>query len=193
MASTVSSFTMLMKTCKGRDKFCSLIQYTADFYYNCNKYSEIDAVQYSFNEGTNHSANLALKLRSSMKNSRKIFKFLKFIDQISSILKQISSKKPIYMKVVAILEHVMACISSFFDNIIWGINIEVLDYWFSSHYKTFKANKYFFSLCKVIFKMLGNNFKHHNRIKNMKQNVVKMRVYKEDLMVETSPSYEEAK
>jgi hypothetical protein len=50
----------------------------------------------------NTGANVALKLRTSMKNSRKIFKFLKFIDQISSIVKNIESKKPIYLKLVVI-------------------------------------------------------------------------------------------
>lgn len=44
MATYVSAFTMIMKTCKGRDKICSVIQYIADFYYNCNKYSEIKEV-----------------------------------------------------------------------------------------------------------------------------------------------------
>ena len=39
MATYVSVFTMIMKTCKGRDKICSVIQYIAEFYYNCNKYS----------------------------------------------------------------------------------------------------------------------------------------------------------
>jgi hypothetical protein len=39
MATYVSVFTMLMKTCKGRDKICSAIQYIAEFYYHCNKYS----------------------------------------------------------------------------------------------------------------------------------------------------------
>lgn len=39
MATYVSTFTMIMKTCKGRDKICSVIQYVADFYYNCNRYS----------------------------------------------------------------------------------------------------------------------------------------------------------
>ena len=164
-----------MKTCKGRDKFCSIIQYLADFYYNCNKYSEIVAVQNSFQAGTNQGAILCLKLRNSMKNSRKIFKFLKFVEKISSILNQISYDRPLHMKVVVILEHLMASISSFFDNIIWGINIEVLDYWFAAHYKTVKANKYLFSLFKIIFKMLGNNFQHHHRIQSMKQNVLKMR------------------
>jgi hypothetical protein len=63
----------------------------------------------------------------------------------------------------------MAFFSNLFDNIIWGINTEVLDVWFSSKLKKFKANKYFFSLIKIIFKMLGNNFKHHSRIKSMKE------------------------
>ena len=35
--------------------------------------------------------------------------------------------------------------------------------------KRFKANKYFFSMMKIIFKMLGNNFKHQSRIKCMKE------------------------
>lgn len=110
-----------------------------------------------------------------MKNARKIFKFLNFIDQIASIMKKIDSKKPLYMKIVGILESIMASISSFFDNIIWGINIEVLDYWFAEKYKYFKANKYFFALCKIIFKMLGNNFEHHHRIKSMKEILWKLR------------------
>lgn len=69
----------------------------------------------------------------------------------------------------------MSCLSNLFDNIIWGINIEVLGPYFSNHYKAFKANKYFFSLAKIILKMLGSyfdilgsNFEHHHRIKNMK-------------------------
>lgn len=44
MATYVSAFTLLMKTCKGRDKICSVFQYVAEFYYSCNKYSEIPEV-----------------------------------------------------------------------------------------------------------------------------------------------------
>lgn len=44
MATYVSAFTMIMKTCKGRDKICAVIQYLAEFYYSCNKYSEIEEV-----------------------------------------------------------------------------------------------------------------------------------------------------
>jgi hypothetical protein len=157
-----------MKTCKGRDKICSVIQYIADFYYNCNKYSEIPIVLALFKSGKNVGANMAFKLRTTMKNTRKIFKFLKFIDQIASIIKNIESKKPLYLKLVVILEHLMAFFSNLFDNIIWGINTEVLSEWYSSKLKKFKANKYYFSLLKIIFKMLGNNYKHHLRIRSMK-------------------------
>ena len=89
MATYVSAFTLLMKTCKGRDKICSVIQYLAEFYYSCNKYSEIPEVIDEFIAGKNRGANVAFKLRATMKNTRKIFKFLKFIDQISSIIKNI--------------------------------------------------------------------------------------------------------
>ena len=54
-------------------------------------------------EGMNHGATLCFQLRQSMKNSRKIFKFLKFLEQISSIVKNIESKKPLYVKIVAVL------------------------------------------------------------------------------------------
>ena len=76
MATYVSAFTMLMKTCKGRDKICAVIQYIAEFYYSCNKYSEITEVVSEFKGGYNLGANVAFKLRATMKNTRKIFKFL---------------------------------------------------------------------------------------------------------------------
>ena len=56
-----------------------------------------------FKAGFNKGANVAYSLRNTMKNTRKIFKFLKFIDQISAIVKNIESKKPLYLKVVTIL------------------------------------------------------------------------------------------
>ena len=103
MATYVSVFTMLMKTCKGRDKICSAIQYLAEFYYHCNKYSEIQEILDLFEANRNYSANVAQKVKIAMKNSRKIFKFLKFLDAVSSIVKTIDSKKPIYLKVISIL------------------------------------------------------------------------------------------
>lgn len=131
MATYVSAFTMMMKTCKGRDKICSVIQYLADFYYNCNKYSEIPEVLAAFRSNEHAPAIVAYRVRATMKNTRKIFKFLKFIDQMASIIKNLSSKKPVYLKCVVILEHLMAFFSNLFDNIIWGINTEILSIWYA--------------------------------------------------------------
>ena len=103
-----------------------------------------------------------------MKNTRKIFKFLKFIDQISSILKNIESRKPLYLKIVTIFENLMAFFSNIFDNMIWGVNTEIISICYGHRVKRWKGNKYFFSLMKIIFKMLGNNYKHQSRVKCMK-------------------------
>lgn len=178
MATYVSAFTMIMKTCKGRDKICSVFQYVADFYYNCNKYSEIEEVLTEFRAGLNTGANVCYKIRGTMKNTRKIFKFLKWIDQIASIIKNIESKKPLYLKVVQILEHLMAFFSNFFDNLIWAINTDIITIWYASKLKTFKGSKYRFSLGKIIFKLLGNNYKHQSRIKDMKDILNELKQYK---------------
>jgi hypothetical protein len=75
-----------------------------------------------FISNRNYGANVSHKLKIAMKNSRKIFKFLKFLDQISSIVKTIEGKKPLYLKIVSVLEHIMAFLASIFNNIIWGID-----------------------------------------------------------------------
>lgn len=190
MATYVSAFTMIMKTCKGRDKICSVIQYIADFYYNCNKYSEIAEVLAEFREGRNTGAEVAHKIRGTMKNTRKIFKFLKWIDQLASIIKNIESKKPLYLKIINILEHLMAFFSNFFDNIIWAINTDIISIWYSSKLKLFKAQKYRLSLGKIIFKMLGNNYKHQSRIKCMKEILNELKQFKEEQICSSDRTYE---
>lgn len=114
-----------------------------------------------------------------MKNTRKIFKFLKWIDQIASIIKNVTSQKPLYLKIVTIMEHLMAMLSNFFDNFIWAINTDIISIWYSSKLKRFKAFKYRFSLGKLIFKMLGNNYKHQSRIKSMKDILNELKQFKE--------------
>lgn len=74
----------------------------------------------------------------------------------------------------------MAFFSNLFDNIIWGINTEILSVWYSSKLKRFKANKYFFSLLKIIFKMLANNYKHQSRVKCMKEIINELKPFREE-------------
>ena len=63
----------------------------------------------------------------------------------------------------------MAFFSNIFDNMIWAVNTEIISIWYGHKVKGWKGNKYFFSLMKIIFKMLGNNFKHQSRVKTMKE------------------------
>jgi hypothetical protein len=73
---------------------------------------------------------------------------------------------------------------------IWAINTEILAIWFGSKLRLFKANKYFFSLMKIIFKMLANNFKHQSRIKVMGEIINELKPYREDLITVDNMSYE---
>ena len=45
VASTASSVSSLMSSSKGRDKICSIIQYHADFYLACVKYTNLNEVK----------------------------------------------------------------------------------------------------------------------------------------------------
>lgn len=71
----------------------------------------------------------------------------------------------------------MAFFSNLFDNIIWTINTNILSRWLSPHLKKLKARKYFFSLLKIVFKMLGNNYKHQLRVKGMKEIIGELRPF----------------
>ena len=85
----------------------------------------------------------------------------------------------------------MSFFSSIFNNIIWGIDTDVLAArYFRVRYKGFKANKYFFSLLKIICKMLASNFTHHNRIKNMKEILSKLKYYREDQLQYNTTAYQ---
>ena len=72
------------------------------------------------------SVRVATRIEQSMSNGRKIFRFLKFLDEIKSIKKALSSKKPIWLKVMMTLSNISSFFYYLLDNILWGINIGVL-------------------------------------------------------------------
>lgn len=191
VASYVSAFSMVMKTSKGRDKICSLFQYVADLYYACNKYSEITEVRERFLEGLSTSVEIALKTKDSMKSARKIFKFLKFIDELHSMYKLLDSNKPIYMRLLKLFAHIATFFHNIVDNLLWGINIGVL----SSVYdqktkKKWKAMKHTFSLFRIIFKLLLYNFSFQIRNKEIRDVLVQLRPLKDELIREDSTGHE---
>ena len=191
MASYVSAFSMIMKTSKGRDKICSVFQYGAALYYHCNKYSEIAEIRERFLEGLSTSVEIAYKTKDSMKNARKIFKFLKFIDELHSIYKLTESKKPRYIKLLKLCAHIATFFHNIVDNLLWGINIGVL----SSVYdattkKRWKAMKHTFSLVRIIFKLLTYNFSFQIRNREIRELLVQLRPVKDQPIREDSQAHE---
>ena len=61
-----------------------------------------------------------------MSNGRKIFRFLKFLDEIKNIKKALNSNKPKWLKVMMGLSEISSFFYYVLDNILWGINIGVL-------------------------------------------------------------------
>ena len=84
----------------------------------------------------------------------------------------------------------MAFFSNIFDNMIWGVNTEIISIWYGDRVKHWKGNKYFFSLMKIIFKMLSNNYKHQSRVKTMKEIIKELQPYREELINLDNMSYE---
>ncbi len=78
-------FSQLIKSSKGRDKVCGLLQYLSDFYHSCHKYSDVLEIQNLYHSNNIRSAVIALELKSQFSQGRKIFRLFKFVGQVSTI------------------------------------------------------------------------------------------------------------
>jgi hypothetical protein len=115
-----------------------------------------------------------------MKNARKIFKFLKFIDELHGIYKLTESKKPVYIRILKLLTHVATFFHNIVDNLLWGINIGVLSSVYDHlTYKKWKAMKHTFSLFRIIFKLLTYNFSFQIRNREIRDLLVQLRPIKD--------------
>ncbi len=79
-ATNISSF---LSTSQGRDKFCALMQYHARLYYICMTNSE--EYRESINNEQFKSVIAARTLEKQLSKSRKIFRFMKFLDDLRKI------------------------------------------------------------------------------------------------------------
>ncbi|CAD8153863.1 unnamed protein product [Paramecium octaurelia] len=157
VARKVSIVSLFMQTTKGRDKICCLIQYLADLYEACIKFSNIPEIQAASSDM--FSKKIASRIRESMKNGRKIFKFLKFFDSIRCLSNIHAKNKPKYYKITTSIMHVCNFFYYIMDHIIWGINIGVLNEIVSLKAKsTIKGYKDSFSLAKALLKLLKSFF-----------------------------------
>jgi len=73
-------FRNLLNTSKGRDKFCQMLQYLANFYVTCMQNSE--EYKELVKAKKIESVNILKKFESQVSNGRKIFRLLLFLNEI---------------------------------------------------------------------------------------------------------------
>ena len=129
-----------MKTSKGRDKICGVMQYLADFYATCIKHSNIPEIvelyqfpllfiPFLFSFFSNDlilSANISSKIKDSMSQARKIFRFLNFLSELTKLQQVLKKKKHPALKFLMVFSHIFSFCYYINDNILWAINIGLL-------------------------------------------------------------------
>ncbi len=116
------------------------------------------------------SALVAGKMKNSMSQARKVFRFMRSFEEVKNIIKMMENKKTWSMKFLLIFSHIMSFFYYIHDNILWGLNIGILrqNFLFFQFFKNFiksdviseknqiicKNRKNIFSLIKVCLNML---------------------------------------
>jgi len=124
-AKLTSSFRNLLNTSKGRDKFCQLLQYIANFYVTCMRESQVYGKLVK--ERKNESVNKAKKFESSISNGRKIFRLLLFLNELAELNELIKVKKgETLMRVLKIISTCCSFIYYLTDNIVYLANLSFI-------------------------------------------------------------------
>lgn len=157
IASSASSIATIMNTSKGRDKICALIQTSANFFIHCIKYSNIDNTLADYNSGTLVSYQIGEKIKESMSKGRKIFKFLKFLQEVKGMQKNLKKKKTFAYKILLMMINIMNFFYYILDNILWAIDVGILSHVVNKKTQgIYKGYKNQFSLMKFILKIVKN-------------------------------------
>ena len=148
---TANSLSNVLSTTKGREKFLALIQYLADLYkesmraYLLEKPSDDIPV----------SLKNAKSIERSMRNGRKLFRVLMFVDEYANIEKTLQTVDgwP-WDKVVKILSHCASFVYFILDNLVWAADIGIINKLIYNANIKWKSTKDLASLWKVIFELI---------------------------------------
>ena len=98
---------------------------------------------------------MAHRIKDQMKNGRKIFKFLKFLDSIRGLQSTPYRRKPLHYKLMMMVIYTCDLFYYLLDHVIWGVNIGVLSELVEGNFKNrAKAFKDSFSLGKAMLKLI---------------------------------------
>lgn len=146
----IALLSKIMSTSKGRDKICGIIQYFAKLLYTCQVYSNIEDVKTIVKDPKIVSQLYSKKIYASQSQNRKIFRFLKFFDEIKKLAK-IDEDSPFAIRFLETLIHTVNIFYYLFDNILWFMGSSILNTeTLKVHGKRVKYMKNVFSQCKCV-------------------------------------------
>ena len=148
-----NNFRNLLNTSKGRDKFCQLLQYSANFYITCMR----ESAEYGklVKEKKISSVNKAKKLESSISNGRKIFRLFLFLNESAELYELIKqSKFPLPLRVLKIVSTCCSFIYYFTDNIVYLSNMGFVEAFVPHTRMKWKQIKNIFSFTKTILEII---------------------------------------
>ncbi|CDW81009.1 pex11 domain containing protein [Stylonychia lemnae] len=127
MAYEVMQLSNVMSSSRGRDKICALIQYIVQLYVNCMKYSQEYHDLVELNEIS--SVLIGRRVVDQISSGRKVFKFLKFVDEIKNVVDLFGKKGAKNGQLVRIMS-LFARVCGFFyyllDNVVWFSNMGMI-------------------------------------------------------------------
>ena len=153
--SAAISFKELLSSCKGRDKFLAVIQFSCAVYRECMK----DYLEANRLREWPKSATHAKSIYSSLKSSRKMFKLFKFISELSALsnsCKKVSVqsvKDLLGINVVKSGYHVLSFFYYIIDNVLWVESIGVAGLSLKGGIERWKWAKNLISLFRAALKI----------------------------------------
>jgi len=146
-------FRNLLNTSKGRDKFCQLLQYTANFYVTNMRHS----LEYAslVKEKKIESVVRAKTFESSISNGRKIFRLLLFLNEVKEIEDLLKNTKMwLPLRVMKIISASCSFIYYLTDNIVWFSNMNFMSKTIPGFGYRWKQIKNMFSLTKTVLEII---------------------------------------
>ena len=93
------------------------------------------------------------KIEKSMANGRKIFRFLKFVEDLKKFISIISESSFDIKTVLKAFTCLSGCFYHFLDNLVWASNVGIINRVFTGEIN-WKTSKNFFSQIRTLIKLL---------------------------------------
>ena len=90
-------------------------------------------------------------LKENISYARKVFRLLRFFDEIKGLVKIVKTNRPLLFKILSVFTYICSCCYYICDNSLWFVGILIRsDAMDRSVKKSWKEKKNMFSLCRVV-------------------------------------------